>query len=260
MSLILEALKKSEAERRLGQAPGLLDASPYARRRRRSPWLLVVSLGTLLAAVALAAFWLGRNEPRSLPEQAPAEPAGLAVDPQPAIPRAPDAAPVSLAGETAAESEPLAPPPKPSTALPSDPGFASVEREARALPAGTVPELLPSEPPPQSPPPRPALDSNQGAIPAPQPAPTLAPDNVTFASQPPPPLLSSLGPERRGRLPPLKVSMHVYAEDPGQRVVLIDGRRLREGDSLGEGLRLLEIRRDGSVLELDGRTYLLPRS
>jgi len=44
------------------------------------------------------------------------------------------------------------------------------------------------------------------------------------------------------------------------RVVLIDGRRVREGDEISPGLRLLEIRRDGSVLELDGQRFLLPRS
>lgn len=77
---------------------------------------------------------------------------------------------------------------------------------------------------------------------------------------PAPPPLSSLGAERRGRLPPLKVSMHVYAEAAGDRVVLIDGRRLREGDEISPGLRLVEIRRDGSVLELEGQRFLLPRS
>jgi len=35
MSLILEALKKSEAERRLGHAPGLMDARRRTRWRRR---------------------------------------------------------------------------------------------------------------------------------------------------------------------------------------------------------------------------------
>jgi general secretion pathway protein B len=36
MSLILEALKKSEAERRLGRAPGLSTPMPSFRRRRRN--------------------------------------------------------------------------------------------------------------------------------------------------------------------------------------------------------------------------------
>ncbi len=73
------------------------------------------------------------------------------------------------------------------------------------------------------------------------------------------PDLASLGHEARGRLPPLKVSMHVYTEDPAGRVVIIDGRRLREGDPIDERVRLAEIRRDGSLVELEGRRYRLPR-
>jgi hypothetical protein len=53
--------------------------------------------------------------------------------------------------------------------------------------------------------------------------------------------------------------MHVYTEDPATRVVIIDGRRLREGDPIDGALRLREILREGSVLELDGQAYLLPR-
>ena len=53
--------------------------------------------------------------------------------------------------------------------------------------------------------------------------------------------------------------MHVYTEDPAGRVVIIDGRRLREGETVSEGVRLTEIRRDGSVLEIRGRQLLLAR-
>ena len=56
MSLILEALKKSEAERRLGQAPGLMTPVAISRTSGlRSRWLLVT--GALLGAAALAAGW-----------------------------------------------------------------------------------------------------------------------------------------------------------------------------------------------------------
>lgn len=58
MSLILEALKKSEAERRLGQTPGL-STLPVWRpetRRSRAWWLLVPAL-----AIAAAALWSNRD-------------------------------------------------------------------------------------------------------------------------------------------------------------------------------------------------------
>lgn len=57
MSLILDALKKSEAERRLGQAPGLSSAFAQAPRRGRGPllWSLL-----LLMVVSTAALWHNR--------------------------------------------------------------------------------------------------------------------------------------------------------------------------------------------------------
>jgi len=63
----------------------------------------------------------------------------------------------------------------------------------------------------------------------------------------------------RAALPPLKLSMHVYADVPAERFVLIDGRRYGEGMTLAPELLLHEIRRDGIVLEFRGRRFLLPR-
>ena len=53
--------------------------------------------------------------------------------------------------------------------------------------------------------------------------------------------------------------MHVYADEPAQRFVIVDGRRRVEGDVVAEGLVGDRIRRDGGVLSLHGRRLLLPR-
>lgn len=63
----------------------------------------------------------------------------------------------------------------------------------------------------------------------------------------------------RAGLPPMRLSMHVFAEDPARRFAIVDGIRLREGDTLDAGLRLREIRRDGLRLEWQGRVLWLPR-
>ena len=60
-------------------------------------------------------------------------------------------------------------------------------------------------------------------------------------------------------LPPLKLSMHVYAEDPVQRFVILDGRRLGEGAALAEGVFVQSIRRDGLVVSVRGQAYWLAR-
>ncbi|HXD83188.1 MAG TPA: general secretion pathway protein GspB [Rudaea sp.] len=64
MSLILEALKKSEANRRLGQAPDLGTPFTPARRGRSPLWALIV---IVLALGAGAWWWFGRGTPAPLP-------------------------------------------------------------------------------------------------------------------------------------------------------------------------------------------------
>ena len=51
----------------------------------------------------------------------------------------------------------------------------------------------------------------------------------------------------------LDVSFHVHSNDPAQRAVIINGLRAKEGQSLGEDLRLAEIVPDGIVLEFQGQ-------
>mgnify|MGYP006203717299 CR=1 FL=1 len=60
MSLILEALKKSEAQRRLGQAPGLLSpAVPLAAPdSSRLPWLVALLAALLLGVFGFVNLWI----------------------------------------------------------------------------------------------------------------------------------------------------------------------------------------------------------
>jgi general secretion pathway protein B len=60
MSLILEALKKSEAERQLGRAPGLTTPMPLFERRPRRFWISGVVLALAAAAgIGLYQWWIG---------------------------------------------------------------------------------------------------------------------------------------------------------------------------------------------------------
>lgn len=51
----------------------------------------------------------------------------------------------------------------------------------------------------------------------------------------------------RADVPEIKFSVLVYATDPADRFVLINGQRLGQGDSIQPGLEVREIRRDGVV-------------
>jgi len=282
MSLILEALKKSEAERRLGHAPGLMDAQPRTRRRRAPVGLWTV-VAALMLAIGGSAYWYGqRSQPAmTAPGQAsapqPGPQAGSAVSPANAD--VPSSAPLpSTAVQAQAAPSAGARPAieAPAARLPSDPAFTSVERESRpqlpvsvpvaAAPVAPTPAqtAAPSTAPAEAPSAVPAPATATTTVSATDPASSIAAASAAPAAPAPPaaetlPELASIGHEARGQLPPLKISMHVYTEDPAGRVVIIDGRRLREGDALDTRLRLAEIRRDGSVIELDGRRYRLPR-
>ena len=53
--------------------------------------------------------------------------------------------------------------------------------------------------------------------------------------------------------PMIDVAVHVFAPDPADRFVLVDGERYGEGDALARGVQLEEIRPRGIVVGF--RTY-----
>lgn len=61
-------------------------------------------------------------------------------------------------------------------------------------------------------------------------------------------------------LPSLHLDLHVFADRPRDRFVMINMHRLGEGDSLPEGVRVETIRPDGVVLTYHGTRFLLPRN
>jgi len=216
MSLILEALRKSEAERRRGLGPDLhAEAAPPAARPR--PPLLPAWawwLPVLLIALAVVAWrW-------SLPHAAVSASTGIASTPRPA----PALPPVP---RLVRQPQPVSSP-APTTTL------------ARTTPARTV--TADGAMPKPAEPPRPAT---------PKP---VAP--TTPASDRPLPL-SDLAPDERKALPPLRLSMHLWNDDPSRRFVILDGTRLHEGDRIGD-LVVTAINRDGVVLDWNGRKLGLP--
>jgi general secretion pathway protein B len=60
-------------------------------------------------------------------------------------------------------------------------------------------------------------------------------------------------------LPQLRLDLHVYAARPEERFVMINMHKLREGDSLPEGVHVDSITPEGAVLSYSGARFLLPR-
>jgi hypothetical protein len=61
----------------------------------------------------------------------------------------------------------------------------------------------------------------------------------------------------RQDLEDFRVTIRIYNEDPEKRFAVINQQRFFEGDEVGQGLRLQEIRRDGVVFEFDQYRFLL---
>lgn len=62
----------------------------------------------------------------------------------------------------------------------------------------------------------------------------------------------------RQELVDFRVTIRIYNEDPAQRFAVINQQRFFEGDEVGQGMRLVEIRRDGVVFEYEQYRFLLP--
>jgi hypothetical protein len=60
-------------------------------------------------------------------------------------------------------------------------------------------------------------------------------------------------------LPELRLDLHVYAANPQDRFALINMRRMHEGDTLKDGVRVEAITPDGVVMSHNGTKFLLPR-
>lgn len=236
MSLILEALRKSEAQRRLGQAPDLLASAPapLPSRRRLPRWLLVA---LALMAVGAGAWWLGRM---AVPDPANGQ-------------RVEAAAPVATG-----EAVPRQPEPEPPRSLQPEPAAQSTTPPRSTQPAPAPAPAVPQPPPEQAatrPAPPPVLPLDAPAVEAATPAAVGTVIEVDHGATP----LAALPAAERAALPELRVSMHLYAEEPDRRFAIVDGRRVSEGSLLAGSGVVEAITRDGLVVDFDGRRVLVPR-
>ncbi len=267
MSLILEALRKSEAERRRGQVPDLHAERPPAAQLARGgrpawPWLLALAI---VAVIVMA--WLARDlwapTPSDTTVAAGADNADAvsgsadtvvsstdtvappAIEPPDAAPSLAEATPSPVISRAAPIEPAAVPPRRTEPAMPATRDTDTPIPTATPAPAPPTAALLPPPTKPSAPPPAP------GAVPA-------EPDPVAAAVADTAPLhLSELTATERRGLPPLQVSMHMWAPTSAGRFAIIDGARVNEGDRLGDAV-VDEITRDGVVLAWRGRRVQIP--
>jgi general secretion pathway protein B len=235
MSFILDALKKSEAERQRQAGPTLLEVRITRPRRRYPLWAAIVGVLLGINVVALVVFLLHRPAP-SPPSAAAAVAAGPGpgglMSGGPPSGAAPAAAPSAMPAATAAVAAASAAAAT-TSAVGATPGLQAVPPAAAPLTDSDSHNPADDEP---------ALPAGSTHVRA------AGPGNYANL-----PSISEIG----GNVPALQLDLLDYSDQPNERYALINMHRVREGDVLPEGPRVLAITRDGVALDYQGRDFLL---
>jgi general secretion pathway protein B len=277
MSYILEALKKAQAERQLGNAPDIHTPAPVAvpaaaAAANRKPLLIGLGAGVLAAGIAAGLVWRAKT-PAGAPAvlaqagvaggqaaapHAAAEPVAAAAGPVEPPPLARPAEPPA--------AEPVAPPAAPHKSAPAPQPAGRVSAAAvAATPVAPQPAAAPAAPPrsaaPAStnPPPAPAAarDPVPQAVylPAPEPAPAppvREPDPIVDENLR---TLQQLPEAIQREVPRVTVGGYIYSPNPADRLLLVDKMLRREGEELAPGLVLERLRPKYAVMNYRGTRY-----
>jgi general secretion pathway protein B len=237
VSLILDALRKADAERERGSVPGLhsqADGPPDRDVRtvaRSRPWMWMVA-GVVGAGLLAVVAWvlLGRDAPRVAPAAAP---------------------PLASAGRGAVVP---APAPAPVTAPPSPP-VTSAEAEPAPVAADA-----PAEPAPwpqadaRKAPVRRAAEAGAAANPTGASGGTAAPAAVAAADVVLP-TREQLPDAIRAQLPELTFGGSIFSSNAANRSLIVNGRLYRENEALNGDLQLEQIRAKSAVLRFKGQRF-----
>ncbi|HWJ93655.1 MAG TPA: general secretion pathway protein GspB [Telluria sp.] len=227
MSYILEALKKAQAERQLGNAPTIhapvVHAVPAARASR-----MPFALGAVAAVVLIGAALFAWRQ------SAPAAPAAVLVK----------AAPAPVAA---------VPPPVSTVAPASSPQVA-------LLPEPVAPPVRKSEPPVR----KPEAPARQVAKAEPVRPAAVTPDPVPAAparaagAEETVRGFSDLPEAVRREVPKVVFGGYIYSPNPADRLLLVDKMLRREGEEVAPGLVLERLLPNAAVMNYRGQRYRVP--
>jgi general secretion pathway protein B len=232
MSLILDALRKADAERERGAVPSLhsqpvlpLSAESPPKARVRPNWLWI-GIGVAVG-LAAAATWLmiGRDAP---------PPSAAASNPGPAQPGPTGAPP-------AAPSTPVARPPLAAAA----PIAGGAPAPSAPIDAQNVAEPAPWRQPEERKAPRPDANDSKPMAQSGSAPPADAP--VYSREQ--------LPPNIRAELPQFAIGGSMYSPHPPSRSLIVNGQLYREKDRLTQDLTLEEIKLKAAVFSFRGYRF-----
>lgn len=260
MSILLDALKKSEAQRQLGNTPTIHTAvaGQSAGPLNELQWLPLSMLA--ISAVVLAwTGWQQYEKPDLIqlaqPATASREVSAMPGDSTESNEMGDDrrqAASNSLSAEAAVDgSEPT----PGFTVLPPGQAQPTAEQSERLADSFSNYQAEPKQAADSEiPVAEVAVDQSQqdmetAADDTPEePVAPPVPDFITFWELP-----QSI----RDSMPEIKITVLVYAEEAEDRFLLVNGQRLQETESLGGGVELDEIRREGAVFTYRKYRFLI---
>jgi len=264
VSLILDALRKADAERQQGQVPGLhaqptaalptepADPAPTSRWR----WPVVAAVVVCVSAAA-AWFFLSRE-----PSELAASPAARQVVPPP--PPALSSAPPAIGPGAPVVAAPNATPP----AMDQNPGRTDAARAEPPKESADVAEPAPwparesrkgqaataAQPTTPRGSPAPSVAGTKGGASAPEAA-AANPPATPIASAPAIFEREQLPQEMRAALPPLVVSGAIYSPRAQDRTLIVDGRLYRENDAIAPNLSLERIEQKSAIFRYRGYRF-----
>lgn len=241
MSYILDALNKSENERRAGAIPGMAAGAsfmvaPQRSSSRRGSAAILVGVGMLVTGLALGSWRPWQNVPVPPPgELAAASPAAAA--PQPAVPPA------------LVEN--------PATATPA--AKAAPKSVAQLKPQPTVPVVTKPKTPPKPPVTVQAEAPVPAAVVAETSPKTAKADKVATAEVATPAnrvvAYRELPAKVQSRLPAISFGGFAGVDESEVKIAFINNRLVKEGEEVSPGLKLEKVGNDGVVLAYQGHRF-----
>ncbi|MEY4685859.1 MAG: hypothetical protein RLZ25_2318 [Pseudomonadota bacterium] len=243
MSIILDALKKSERERQAGQVPGMSEVvnETSIARPRWIPWVVAM---LVLLNVGGIGYWLYRDKASKppVPSQVSAV-SGEIVMPQK------EGLPVAVPQVQAPLTD-VRPPVEPVQVIP--PPEPVQQRPAIAMPEHLMPPANPTRGATEEDDPVDAeLEAEGGTK-----SETLMPRSPAGSGLP---MINDMPEAFRSRIPSFRITMFAFSENPQDRFIIVNMKKLVAGDVLPGGVLLIEIRAENLVGELDGQKFLIPR-
>jgi general secretion pathway protein B len=222
MSFILDALKKSESDRQRQSGPALFEVKLAPPRTALPTWGIAV--GALLLVNLGVVMWMLLRHSTVRPETTPAAAAAVSAPPRPA--------PATTAQPVLASQSALVP-----ATLPAPP-VAAAGGAAATTPVPNPEDLAPASEPAST---------------------SVVSPHVRRGTADGVLLYQDAAAAADAHLPQLRLDLHVFAARTQDRFVMINMHKLREGDSLPEGVLVESITPDGAILSYNGSRFLLPR-